>query len=276
MQEINDGAFDCIKKLVPTTDIKTAFDGVDVAILVGAFPRKKGMLRADLLKRNANIFKTQGAALNKYASRNVKVVVVGNPANTNATVAATYAPDLPRKNFTAMTRLDQNRAMSMLATRLGCDTTSLKNVVIWGNHSKTMYPDVNHGYVVGAFNGKTPLREAVADSKWLNGPFIKTVQQRGSAIIKARGASSAASAANAACDHIRDWYFGTKPGQYVNMAVPSDGSYGVPKGIIYSFPCVTKNFEYQIVQGLSIDPFSRKLMDATAAELLQEKKSALE
>ena len=273
--ELGDGAFPCIKKLVPTVDAKTAFEGVEIALLVGAMPRKKGMLRADLLKKNAGIFKAQGAALNKYADRNVKVLVVGNPANTNAIVASTFAPDLPQRNFTAMTRLDQNRAMSMLSGRLSCDSASLKNIVIWGNHSKTMYPDVNQGYVMGPFGGKTPIREAVDDNKWLNSTFIKMVQQRGSEIIKARGASSAASAANAACDHIRDWFLGTRPGEWVAMAVPSDGSYGVPKGIVYSFPCTCKNFEYKIVQGLSIDSMSQRLMTNTAEELLREKQDAL-
>merc|ERR1712061_830983 len=243
---------------------------------MGAFPRKKGMLRADLLKINAGIFKGQGEAMEKYAKKTCKTLVVGNPANTNALICSTYAPSIPKENFTAMTRLDQNRASSQLATKLGCRVDQIKNVVIWGNHSKTQYPDVNQATIQDfpSAGFTTPLRTAINDNEWYNGVFIKSVQQRGAAIIKARGSSSAASAANAALVHVRDWFLGTPAGTWVSMAVPSDGSYGVPKGIVYSFPCVCSGGEYKIVQGLKPNEFTRKMMDITAKELIEEAKEA--
>jgi len=225
----SDGAFPIVKKLTATTDPSTAFDGCQIALLVGAMPRKGNMTRADLLKKNAGIFKAQGRLINKYADRDVKVLVVGNPANANAMVAAHYAPDIPKANFHALTRLDQNRAVSMLGEKLGCDASKIRNAIVWGNHSSTMYPDVNSGHV-STSSGTKPLREAINDNKWLETSFLKAVRGRGSAIIKALGASSAASAANAACDHIRDWFLGTPQDKYVSMSVPSDGSYGVPEG----------------------------------------------
>lgn len=276
VMEMNDCAFPLITKMIPTCDYQEAFTGADVCVLIGAFPRKKGMLRADLLQKNASIFKGQGEAMNKYAKVTCKTLVVGNPANTNSLIASTYAPNIPKENFHAMTRLDQNRAMSQLAGRLGCEVGQIQNVIIWGNHSKTQYPDVNQAFVndMPQKGFSMPMRTAVNDCEWLDGEFIKTVQQRGAAIIQARGASSAASAANAALDHIRNWFLGTAPGEWVSMGVPSDGSYGVPKGIVFSFPCTCAAGEYQIVQGLKPNARSQELIKATADELLQEKKDA--
>jgi len=276
MMEIRDGAFPLITSLVGTCDYEEAFTGADICLLIGAFPRKKGMLRADLLKINAGIFKGQGEAMNKFAKKTCKTLVVGNPANTNALICSTYAPSIPKENFTAMTRLDHNRASSQLAEKIGCRVDQIKNVIIWGNHSKTQYPDVNQAVVEDfpSAGFSTPLRTAVNDDEWCNGVFIKTVQQRGAAIIKARGSSSAASAANAALAHVRDWFLGTPAGTWVSMGVPSDGSYGVPKGIIYSFPCICSNGQYQIVQGLKLDDFSKNLMRITAEELQGEAKEA--
>eukprot|EP00469_Lotharella_globosa_P013469 CAMPEP_0167784608 /NCGR_PEP_ID=MMETSP0111_2-20121227/7737_1 /TAXON_ID=91324 /ORGANISM="Lotharella globosa, Strain CCCM811" /LENGTH=375 /DNA_ID=CAMNT_0007675709 /DNA_START=11 /DNA_END=1138 /DNA_ORIENTATION=- len=262
--ELRDGAFPIVKKLTATTDPSTAFDGCQIALLVGAMPRKGNMTRADLLKKNAGIFKAQGRLINKYADRDVKVLVVGNPANANAMVAAHYAPDIPKANFHALTRLDQNRAVSMLGEKLGCDASKIRNAIVWGNHSSTMYPDVNSGHV-STSSGTKPLREAINDNKWLETSFLKAVRGRGSAIIKALGASSAASAANAACDHIRDWFLGTPQDKYVSMSVPSDGSYGVPEGIVFSFPCICKpGMKYEIVKGLHLDDYSKKLIKISA------------
>eukprot|EP01083_Nonionella_stella_P028954 79827_1 len=274
VMELEDCAFPLITKIVGTTDYRTAFEDVDVALLIGARPRGPGMVRADLLKANAGIFAGQGKAIDEFASKNVKVCVVGNPANTNALICMKNAPSIPKKNFSAMTRLDQNRAIAQVANRLGCSISKIKNVVIWGNHSKTQYPDVSHATVDGhSANG--PVRTVVSDDVWLDGEFITTIQQRGAAIIAARKLSSAASAANACMDHVRDWICGTKEGQIVSMAVVSDGSYGVPEDIIYSFPVTCANGEYSIVQGLPIDKNSRKLMDATAQELVEERTTAL-
>eukprot|EP00455_Lapot_gusevi_P028625 TRINITY_DN305_c0_g1_i7.p2 TRINITY_DN305_c0_g1~~TRINITY_DN305_c0_g1_i7.p2 ORF type:complete len:382 (+),score=179.51 TRINITY_DN305_c0_g1_i7:60-1148(+) len=272
--ELHDCAFPLLTKVVCCTDYKTAFTGVDVALLVGAKPRGPGMERADLMAANAAIFAGQGKALDQYASRDVKVVVVGNPANTNALIAATNAPNLPRENFTALTRLDQNRAVAQIALRGNVPFSSVKNVIIWGNHSKTQYPDINHAYVENG-DSKQAVRALVKDDKWLKGDFLSTVQDRGAAIIAARKLSSAASAANATVDHMRDWIMGTPKGQFVSMAVPSDGSYGVPKGIVYSFPVVCQNGKYKIVQGLKIDDFSKQKMKLTADELVDERKMAL-
>jgi malate dehydrogenase len=270
VMELEDCAYPLLREIVPTTDAAVAFKDVDIAILVGAFPRKQGMERKELLERNAGIFKEQGAAIDKYASRNVKVLVVGNPANTNCLICKHYAPSIPAENFSALTRLDHNRAKAQIAMRVKVPVADVKNVIIWGNHSSTQYPDVNHGRV-----GNQSIREAVKDDNYLNGEFIKTVQTRGAAIIEARKLSSAMSAAQAIVDHIRDWVLGTPEGEWVSMAVPSDGSYGIEEGLIYSYPVTCKNGRYHIVQGLKIDDFSRQKMDITKQELLEEKQAAL-
>jgi malate dehydrogenase len=277
VMELNDGAFPLINSIVATSDYKEAFDGVEIALLIGARPRSKGMDRADLLKANAAIFKGQGEALNRYAARNLKCLVVGNPANTNALIASHYAPNLSSSCFTAMTRLDQNRACSMVAGKTQQPVSNIRNLVVWGNHSKTMYPDLSYASLDNfpTQGVSTPLRAAVNDDAWLDNEFTPAVKGRGSAIIAARGKSSAASAANAAIDHMRDWVLGTAPGKMVSMGVPSDGSYGIPKGIVYSFPCVCANGNWSIVQGLPVSPSSRVAMDKTAQELLSERASAL-
>eukprot|EP00211_Chloroparvula_japonica_P007900 CAMPEP_0119125206 /NCGR_PEP_ID=MMETSP1310-20130426/4561_1 /TAXON_ID=464262 /ORGANISM="Genus nov. species nov., Strain RCC2339" /LENGTH=317 /DNA_ID=CAMNT_0007115253 /DNA_START=1 /DNA_END=954 /DNA_ORIENTATION=+ len=275
--ELQDCAFPLLRGVVATTDVKRACEGVDVAVLVGAFPRRKGMERADLLEKNAPIFKEQGLALARYASRDVKICVVGNPANTNALIALTCAEGLPAENFTAMTRLDHNRALGQLSERLKLQPgQDVRNVIIWGNHSSTQYPDVNHALVSNfpAPGFTSAVRTAVGDDAWLDNSFVPLVQKRGAAIIEARKLSSAASAANAAVEHVRDWLLGTRPGHTVSMGVISDGSYGVPKGVIYSFPVTCANGKWQIVQGLHIDAASRRLMDITGRELLEEKKTA--
>ncbi|MFD5824317.1 malate dehydrogenase [Lentzea sp. NPDC060358] len=261
--ELDDCAFPLLKGITITDDAKTAFDGVNVALLVGARPRTKGMERGDLLEANGGIFKPQGEAINAGAADDVKVLVVGNPANTNALIAQQHAPDVPRERFTAMTRLDHNRALSQLAKKLGVAVTDIEKMTIWGNHSATQYPDLFHAEV----GGKTAA-EAVNDQAWLENEFIPTVAKRGAAIIEARGASSAASAANAAIDHVYDWVNGT---EWTSMAIPSDGSYGVPEGIISSFPVRTSNGSYEIIQGLEIDEFSRARIDASVAELVEER-----
>jgi len=265
VMELGDCAFPTLQKIVATDDAKVAFRDCHAALLVGARPRGPGMERKDLLLANAQIFSAQGKALNEAADRNVKVLVVGNPANTNALIARANAKDLNPRNFTAMTRLDHNRALSQLSEKTGAHVTQIQRMIIWGNHSATQYPDVSHTLI-----GGKPAKSLV-DQAWLENTFIPVVQQRGAAVIKARGASSAASAASAAIDHIRDWFKGSAPGDYLSMAVPSDGSYGIPEGVIYSYPVTTKNGEYQIVPGLSIDEFSRKRMDATLAELHEER-----
>ncbi len=265
LMELSDCAFPTLQKIVATDDAKVAFRDCHAALLVGARPRGPGMERKDLLLANAQIFSGQGKALNEAADRNVKVLVVGNPANTNALIARANAKDLNPRNFTAMTRLDHNRALSQLAEKTGTHVNSIQRMIIWGNHSATQYPDVSHALVSGK-----PAKSLV-DQAWLESTFIPVVQQRGAAIIKARGASSAASAASAAIDHVRDWFRGSATGDWLSMAVPSDGSYGIPEGVIYSYPVTTKNGDYQIVPGLSIDEFSRKRMDATLAELREER-----
>jgi malate dehydrogenase len=265
LMELADCAFPTLNKVVVTDDAKVAFRDCHAAMLVGARPRGPGMERKDLLLANAQIFSAQGKALNEVADRNVKVLVVGNPANTNALIARANARDLNPHNFTAMTRLDHNRALSQLAEKTGTHVTAIRKMTIWGNHSATQYPDISHTIV----NGK-PAKPLV-DQKWIEETFIPVVQQRGAAIIKARGASSAASAASAALDHIHDWFHGTPAGDWVSMAVPSDGSYGIKEGVIYSYPVTIKDGNYQIVQGLSIDEFSRKRMDATDKELREER-----
>jgi len=273
IMELEDGAYPLLAGIVATSDVAVAFKDIDYAILVGAFPRKAGMERKDLLEKNAGIFKEQGKALNQYAKKTVKVVVVGNPANTNALIASHYAPDIPKENFTALTRLDHNRAKTQISARLKIPVQNVHDVIIWGNHSATQYPDVNHGFVE-MNDKKISIREAINDDEYLNGPFIKTVQQRGAAIIQARKLSSAMSAAKAVCDHMYDWVNGSGD-EIVSMAVPSDGSYGIKEGVIYSFPVKTKDGKYEIVQGLKIDEFSRKKMDITYNELLEERKIAL-
>jgi malate dehydrogenase len=265
VMELNDCAFPTLNKIVATDDAKVAFKDCNVALLVGARPRGPGMERKDLLVANAQIFSAQGKALDAVADRNVRVLVVGNPANTNSLIAQRNAPNLNPRNFTAMVRLDHNRALSQLAEKTGAATTAIKRAIIWGNHSATQYPDLHQATV----DGKPAL--SLVDQSWYADTFIPVVQQRGAAIIKARGASSAASAASAAIDHIRDWVLGTANGDWVSMAVPSDGSYGIPEGVIYGYPVTCKNGNYQIVQGLSVNEFSRKRMDATHKELLEER-----
>ncbi|MFJ6675200.1 malate dehydrogenase [Actinosynnema sp. NPDC091369] len=264
--ELDDCAFPLLSGIDITDDAKTAFDGVNVALLVGARPRTKGMERGDLLEANGGIFKPQGEAINAGAADDVRVLVVGNPANTNALIAQQHAPDVPAERFTAMTRLDHNRALSQLAKKLGVSVTDIKKLTIWGNHSATQYPDLFHAEVKGQ-----NAAQAVNDQAWLENEFIPTVAKRGAAIIEARGASSAASAANAAIDHVHDWVNGTAEGDWVSMAIPSDGSYGVPEGLISSFPVTVTDGEYSIVQGLEIDEFSRARIDASVAELVEER-----
>ena len=265
VMELQDAAFPLLQDVVATTDLEVGFKDTDYAILVGAKPRGPGMERADLLSENGKIFGPQGKALNAVASRDVKVLVVGNPANTNALIAQANAPDLRPENFTAMTRLDHNRALAQLAEKTGVHHTHIRQMTIWGNHSSTQYPDI-HQTLVG---GKAALE--LVNQDWYESDFIPTVQQRGAAIIKARGASSAASAASAAIDHIRDWALGTDGDDWVSMAVPSDGSYGIEPGVIYSFPCTCEAGQWTIVQGLEINEFSRARMDATNQELREER-----
>jgi malate dehydrogenase len=265
VMELNDCAFPTLNKIVATDDARVAFKDLHVGLLVGARPRGPGMERKDLLLANAQIFSAQGKALNDVASRDVRVLVVGNPANTNSLIAMKNAPSLNPKCFTAMTRLDHNRALSQLAEKTGKHVNDIQRMIIWGNHSATQYPDLSHCLVSGK------AAKSLVDQAWIETNFIPTVQQRGAAIIKARGASSAASAASAAIDHVRDWVKGSNAGDYLSMGIPSDGSYGIPEGVIYSYPVVCKGGQYEIVQGLSIDEFSRKRMDATHAELLEER-----
>lgn len=264
VMELNDCAFPLVRGIVATDNAEVAFKDADYAILVGAKPRGAGMERKDLLLENAKIFSAQGKALNKAARKSVKVLVVGNPANTNALITAANAPRIPRKNITSMMRLDQNRATSQLAAKAGVHVNDVKRLVIWGNHSSTQYPDIHQATV----KGKAAVK--LVDENWVKDEFIPTVQKRGAAIIKARGASSAASAASAAIDHMHDWVLGSK-GQRVSMGVPSDGSYGIKKGIIYGFPVVCAKGQYKIVKNLKPGPFSRERMQATEKELREER-----
>jgi len=264
--ELDDCAFPLLSSIDISDDANAAFDGANIAMLVGSRPRTKGMERADLLAANGAIFTVQGKALSESAADDIRVLVVGNPANTNALIAMNNAPDIPRERFTAMTRLDHNRAMAQLAKKTGTTVQDIKKMTIWGNHSATQYPDLFHAEV----NGKNAA-EAVNDQTWLEDDFIPTVQKRGAAIIEARGSSSAASAASAAADHVRDWVMGTPTGDWVSMAVASDGSYGVPDGLISSFPVTTTGGKYEIVQGLEVDDFSRGRIDATVTELAEER-----
>ncbi|KRA48887.1 malate dehydrogenase [Pseudoxanthomonas sp. Root630] len=265
IMELEDCAFPLLAGVVGTDDPEVAFKDVDVALLVGARPRGPGMERKDLLLENAKIFTAQGAALNKVASRNVKVLVVGNPANTNAYIAMKSAPDLPSKNFTAMLRLDHNRALSQLANKAGVAVGDIDKLVVWGNHSPTMYPD----YRFATVNGQS-LKDKINDADWNANTFIPQVGKRGAAIIEARGLSSAASAANAAIDHVRDWVLGSN-GKWVTMGIPSDGSYGIPEGVMFGFAVTTQNGEYTMIKDLPVDDFSQKAIDKTLAELEEER-----
>ncbi|WP_406690955.1 malate dehydrogenase [Saccharopolyspora sp. ID03-671] len=263
--ELDDCAFPLLESIDITDDARTAFDGTNVALLVGARPRAKGMERGDLLEANGGIFKPQGEAINAGAADDVRVLVVGNPANTNALIAQAHAPDVPAERFTAMTRLDHNRALTQLAQKLGVSVTDIKKMTIWGNHSATQYPDLFHTEV----GGKIAAEQV--EQSWLADEFIPTVAKRGAAIIDARGASSAASAANAAIDHVHTWVNGTPDGDWTSAGVVSDGSYGVPEGLISSFPVTARDGKFEIVQGLDIDEFSRARIDASVAELTEER-----
>ncbi|WP_327349427.1 malate dehydrogenase [Streptomyces sp. NBC_01321] len=269
--ELDDCAFPLLRNIEITDDANVGFAGANVALLVGARPRTKGMERGDLLSANGGIFKPQGKAINDNAADDIKVLVVGNPANTNALIAQAAAPDVPADRFTAMTRLDHNRAISQLAAKTGAAVSDIKKLTIWGNHSATQYPDVFHAEIAGK-----SAAELVNDEAWLADTFIPTVAKRGAAIIEARGASSAASAANAAIDHIHTWVNGTAAGDWTSMGIPSDGSYGVPEGIISSFPVTTKDGKYEIVQGLDINEFSRTRIDASVQELIEERDAVRE
>jgi len=265
VMELNDCAFPTLGDIVATDDARVAFRDCEVAFLVGARPRGPGMERKDLLIANAQIFSAQGKALNEVAERRVKVLVVGNPANTNALIAQANAPDLEPRNFTAMTRLDHNRALAQLAEKTGSHVTDIRRMTIWGNHSSTQYPDLSHAEVAGR-----PAKSLV-DPGWISGTFIPVVQQRGAAVIKARGASSAASAASAAIDHVHTWVHGTPAGDWVSMAVPADGSYGIDAGVVFSYPVTVSNGDYRIVPGLALEEFSRQRLEATYAELREER-----
>ena len=266
--ELDDCAFGLLSSIDIFDDATAAFDGANIALLVGARPRSKGMERADLLEANGGIFKPQGEAINSGAASDIKVLVVGNPANTNALIAQSNAPDVPKERFTAMTRLDHNRAIAQLAKKTGAAVSDITNMAVWGNHSPTMYPDL--------FNAKVKGERAwdvVNDEAWVTDDYIPTVGKRGAAIIEARGASSAASAASAAIDHVHDWVLGTPEGDWVSMAIPSDGSYGVAEGIISSFPVTCSGGEYSIVQGLEVPDFSQQKIDATVKELTDEREA---
>jgi malate dehydrogenase len=269
--ELDDCAFPLLTGIDITADAREAFDGTNVALLVGARPRTKGMERGDLLSANGGIFKPQGEALNAGAASDLKVLVVGNPANTNALIAASHAPDIPGDRFTAMTRLDHNRALSQLAKKTGASVTDIRHLTIWGNHSATQYPDWSQATI-----GGKSVSEVVGDDAWLKETFIPTVAKRGAAIIEARGASSAASAANAAIDHVFDWVNGTAEGDWTSAAIMSDGSYGVPEGIISSFPVTAKDGAWHVVPDLDVDDFSRSKIDASVAELVEERDAVRE
>lgn len=269
--ELDDCAFPLLSGIEITDDATKAFDGVNVGVLVGSRPRQQGMERSDLLEANGGIFRPQGEAINAGAADDVKILVVGNPANTNCLIAMSNAPDVPKERFTAMVRLDHNRAIAQLAERTGKTVSDVTKMTIWGNHSTTQYPDLVNAKV----DGKSAWDE-VADEAWIADEFIPTVATRGAAIIEARGASSAASAANAAIDHLRDWHLGTPKDDWVSMAVPSDGSYEVPEGLISGFPCVCSGGEWKIVEGLDVPDFSRERIDASAAELGEERKAVEE
>ncbi|WP_341728679.1 malate dehydrogenase [Brooklawnia sp.] len=267
VMELEDCAFSNLTNVVIGDDPKKVFEGANVAMLVGAMPRKAGMERGDLLSANGAIFTAQGRALNESAADDIRVLVTGNPANTNALIAMTNAPDIPNERFNALTRLDHNRAKAMLASKVGVGVGEISHMTIWGNHSSTQYPDIYHAEVSGK------PASSLVDHAWIEETFIPKVAKRGAAIIAARGASSAASAANATVEHMRDWILGTPEGDWVSMAVPADGSYGVPEGVISSFPCTVKDGKYEIVQGLELDDFSNGKLQASVDELLDEKKA---
>jgi malate dehydrogenase len=271
VMELDDCAFPTLAGVEIGDDATTVFDGVSLALLVGARPRTKGMERGDLLEANGAIFTTQGKALNEVAADDIRIGVTGNPANTNALIAMRNAPDIPRERFSALTRLDHNRALSQLAAKTGSRVADIKKLTIWGNHSATQYPDIFHAEV-----GGRNAAEVVGDQSWIEDEFIPTVAKRGAAIIEARGSSSAASAASATIDAARDWLRGSPEGNWVSMAVASDGSYGIPEGLVYSYPVTTRNGDWEIVQGLEIDDFSRGRMDASAAELVEERDAVTE
>lgn len=268
--ELDDCAFPLLADMVLTDDANTAFAGVNWALLVGARPRSAGMERKDLLDANGAIFKPQGQAINQHAADDIRVLVVGNPANTNCLIAMRNAPDVPAARFTAMTRLDHNRALTQLAQKAGVPSTEVKKVTIWGNHSTTQYPDAYHAEI-----GGKPAAQVIDDEAWIRETFIPTVQKRGAAVIEARGQSSAASAANAAINHVQSWYHGTQPGDWVSMGIPSDGAYDAAKDVIFSFPVTIQNGEYSIVEGLELSDFDRQMLEKTGAELLEER-SAVE
>lgn len=264
--ELSDCAFPLLSDMILSDDANTAFDGANWALLVGARPRGKGMERKDLLDANGKIFKPQGQAINNHAASDVRVLVVGNPANTNCLIAMSNAPDVPNERFTAMTRLDHNRAMTQLAQKAGVPVSDVDKVTIWGNHSATQYPDAYHAEI-----GSKPAAEVIGDDAWIRETFIPTVQKRGAAIIEARGQSSAASAANAAINHVQTWYSGTPAGSWTSMGVPSTGAYGSPEGVIFSYPVTVENGSYSVVEGLELSDFDQEKINATGAELLEER-----
>jgi malate dehydrogenase len=270
VMELEDSAFPLLDAVEITDDPNVAFEGTNIALLVGARPRAKGMERSDLLEANGGIFKPQGEAINAHAADDVKVLVVGNPANTNCLIAMSHAPDVPRERFTAMMRLDHNRAKAQLAKKVGAHVRDVTRMTVWGNHSATQYPDITHALV-----GGRPATELVTEREWIEQEFIPTVQQRGAAIIEARGASSAKSAASAAIDHVHDWVLGTPPDDWASMGIPSDGSYGVAEGLISGFPCTCANGEWSIVEDLEIDDFSRERIDASVDELRGERDTVM-
>merc|ERR1719210_657665 len=268
--EIQDSALPLVRQVVPTDDASVAFKDIDAAFMVGAMPRREGMERKDLLAANVKIFKVQGEAMEKFAKKSVKVLVVGNPANTNALIISHYAPSIPKENFSAMTRLDQNRAASQLAMKVGARVQDVRKMTIWGNHSSTQFPDAFHATI----NGKS-VTSLINNDAWIQNEFIPIVQKRGAAVIAARKLSSAMSAAKAACDHMKDWWHGTKDGEHVSMGVFSDGSYGTPEGVMFSFPITISGGKWSIKQGLSISDFARGKLDITAKELCEEREEAM-
>lgn len=275
--ELEDCSLPLLKDVIATDQEAVAFKDVDAAILAGAMPRREGMERKDLLAANVKIFKSQGEALNQFAKKTVKVVVVGNPANTNCLILSKNAPSIPQENFSCLTRLDHNRAKSQVALKVHVTADSVKNVIIWGNHSSTQFPDLKHSQVKLASGETKNAYDAIADENWIKNEFIPIVQKRGAAIIAARKLSSAMSAAKAICDHMRDWWFGTQGDEWVSMGVISDGSYGIEKGLVYSYPVrIDKNQKWSIVQGLAINDWARGLMDRTATELIEERNDAFE
>lgn len=272
IMELDDCAFPMVKQIIPTADPLVAFKDADAAFMVGAFPRKEGMERKDLLSKNIDIFKVQGGAIDKVAKKSIQVLVVGNPANTNAAICSHYAPSIPKENFSAMTRLDHNRALSQIAKKCGVEVMKVKNVIIWGNHSATQYPDASHATVDGK-----PAPQIVNDDAWLKDTFVPTVQKRGAAVIAARKSSSAMSAAKAACDHMRSIWHGTKDGEFVSMGVISDGKhYNAPEGVMFSFPVTIKGKKWSVVGGLELSDHAKKMLDITGQELVSEKAEAME